>query len=796
MVSTGPCSATDSVTIQADSLPAASISADTTDGCTPLTVVFTNTSAGAVSYQWDFADGGSFSGIDTSHLFINNGTSDTVYLVRMVATTSAGCTDTAFLPITVHPIPLVAFTSNAAPGCSPLQVSFTDASIGVSQYYWDFGDGSIDTVNASPNHAFYNTGVFILVDTVELIGVSAFGCSDSISSLVTIYPSANSVIAVPDTGCSPMTVQFSSTLIGAVLFDWDFGDGSVDSVQSPIHTFVNPSATDTNYTVTLIVTSGFLCVDTSYANILVYAKPTSIFSADTAQGCGPLTINFTNSSIGGVSYQWDFGDGNTLDTSVTTFPYAYTNVGGAVDSNLASLEVTSSNGCMDTMSIPIQVFSSVFASFSQSDTAGCSPLSVSFTDGSTFADLYSWDFGDNSSLDSTSDPGHVFSNSGTVDSTYDVRLIILSNNGCLDSAFAQVLIYPSPTAAFAVTPMSQMFPNATVNVANLSSPGTWNYAWDFGDGAVDSTVGPAAHSYSTWNDYTIELIVYSDECSDTTETIVTVVQPPPISGFALDTNAGCRPVIVTFKDTSLYADSLMWDFGDGTPFYFTSDTQAISHTYYDAGIYVVTLRAFGVGGTFDIGATTVEVYEIPVASFAINPNPAIIYLPDKPIYCVNLSSNATNYQWTFGDGVSSTEESPAHYYTEVGDYDIVLIASNLFGCYDTLIVPAAVAVEEGGEILFPTAFTPNPAGPGDGIYDPNNFNNDIFHPYWDGVDQYLLRIFNRWGELLFETEDIDQGWDGYYRGELVQQDVYVWKANVLFENGEQKTMAGDVTLLR
>jgi len=341
-----------------------------------------------------------------------------------------------------------------------------------------------------------------------------------------------------------------------------------------------------------------------------------------------------------------------------------------------------------------------------------------------------------------------------------------------------------------------MFPNTTVNLINLSSAGNWNYTWDFGDGAMDTVKNPGSHSYTTWNSYTIGLIVYGNECSDTTETVIVILQPPPIAGFTLSDTAGCRPVTFTFKDTSLYADSLMWDFGDGTPFLFTSDTQAISHTYYNAGLFVVALRAFGFGGPLDVRFEVVEVYELPIASFVINPNPAIIYLPDKPIYCLNLSSNAVSYQWDFGDGDGSTEFNPSHVYTAVGDYDIELIATSDYGCLDTLLKDAAVTVEEGGTIIFPTAFTPDYSGPGDGLYDPNSFDNDIFHPYWDGVDTYLLRIFNRWGELIFETEDVNRGWDGYYRGEMAQQDVYVWKANVVFENGERRTMAGDVTLLR
>ena len=543
----------------------------------------------------------------------------------------------------------------------------------------------------------------------------------------------------------------------------------------------------------LTISTGF-CTATDSAIIFVDTLPIPAFSVDTAAGCSPLTIAFSNTSSGAVSYEWDFGDSTTYIGFDTSHMFTYSGIDDTVYT--IRLIATSDSGCMDTTLFSIQVYPPVFASFTQSDTAGCGPLSVDFTNTSLFGSMYFWDFGDGSPIDLTADPTHSFSNAGTEDTTYIIRLIIQSDDGCRDTAYSQMEIYPAPTAAFAATPISQMFPNTTVDFLNLSSVGNFDYAWDFGDGSTDTVMNPGPHTYTTWNSYTIGLIVSGNACSDTTEMVVTILQPPPTAGFTFSDSAGCRPAIFTFKDTSLYADSLMWDFGDGTPFLFTTDTQAISHIYYNSGIFVVALRAFGAGGVFDLALVVVEVHQLPVASFVINPNPAIIYLPDKPIYCLNLSTGAVNYQWDFGDGNSSVEVSPSHVYTAMGDYDIELIAISDYGCRDTLLKEEVVAVEEGGEIIFPSAFTPDPSGPGDGIYDPNSFNNDIFHPYWDGVATYLLRIFSRWGELIFETEDVNQGWDGYYRGEMVLQDVYVWKANVLFENGEQRTMAGDVTLLR
>ena len=117
---------------------------------------------------------------------------------------------------------------------------------------------------------------------------------------------------------------------------------------------------------------------------------------------------------------------------------------------------------------------------------------------------------------------------------------------------------------------------------------------------------------------------------------------------------------------------------------------------------------------------------------------------------------------------------------------------NQFGCKDTAIIQ----VETTTEIKVPTAFTPNENGPNGGNYVPSSLDNDIFFPYTSGVKNYHFSVFNRWGELIFETFDFKQGWDGYYRGKICQQGVYVWKIELDWENGKKFSKVGDVTLLR
>ncbi|MDA9563871.1 PKD domain-containing protein [Flavobacteriales bacterium] len=171
-------------------------------------------------------------------------------------------------------------------------------------------------------------------------------------------------------------------------------------------------------------------------------------------------------------------------------------------------------------------------------------------------------------------------------------------------------------------------------------------------------------------------------------------------------------------------------------------------------------------------------------------------IPNQPVEFYNLSSNANVYRWDFGDGNTSTVEFPQHYYTDPGTFTVSLISDNQFGCPDTFVLEEAVFAERAGEIDYPNAFTPNPNGSNGGVYDPKGFSNDVFFPIHDGVIEYHLSIFNRWGELIFESFDVNIGWDGYYRGELCQQDVYVWKVDGTYVNTKTFSRAGDLTLIR
>jgi gliding motility-associated-like protein len=209
---------------------------------------------------------------------------------------------------------------------------------------------------------------------------------------------------------------------------------------------------------------------------------------------------------------------------------------------------------------------------------------------------------------------------------------------------------------------------------------------------------------------------------------------------------------------------------------------------------MANLQIEGPGGT-DIMYKKIEAYKTPIVNFSQRPD--TVMLPDQPIQCFNNSKHGVEYTWKFGDGEVSHEFSPYHQYSDTGSKDITLIVTTENQCTDSLTKKHAVKVYGEGQINFPNAFKPPKGGPRASIYDPNKADPTIFRPVWEGsIAEYHLQIYNRWGQLLFETSNILEGWNGYYDGRICKQDVYIWKAEGKYINGKHFKKAGDVTLLR
>ncbi|KKL63021.1 hypothetical protein LCGC14_2179320, partial [marine sediment metagenome] len=262
------------------------------------------------------------------------------------------------------------------------------------------------------------------------------------------------------------------------------------------------------------------------------------------------------------------------------------------------------------------------------------------------------------------------------------------------------------------------------------------------------------------------------------------------AGFSASHLEGCSPLAVNFENTSENAIKYAWIFSDGG----SSAERDPSYVFDEPGMYPVLLKIKGSDGLEYSTQQTIQVFESPKALFEMDD--VMDLSNNQPVYFYNYSRGAEYFKWDFGDNQQSILTEPIHYYDQPGSYNVKLKVWTANQCFDSLIIHNAFTGPES-KISFPNAFTPNMSGPTGGYYEINDFNNTIFHPVISGeLIEYQLKIFNRHGLQIFESNDISYGWDGYYQEKLAAQAVYIWKARGKFSNGKTFVKSGDITLIR
>lgn len=258
--------------------------------------------------------------------------------------------------------------------------------------------------------------------------------------------------------------------------------------------------------------------------------------------------------------------------------------------------------------------------------------------------------------------------------------------------------------------------------------------------------------------------------------------------FIPSSYSGCVPLQVNFKNLSNDASSYSWSFGDG------GESSKIEPTYIfdEPGEYIVNLTALNDKNEVSTFSQSIMVNSLPEVNFSMDIQD--IGEGGIPVYFYNKSKGAIEFTWEFGDGGISVDKEPSWIYDSQGNYNVKLTGISEEGCIDSMILKNAF--EEGvPEILLPNAFSPNTFGPSGGYYSAKDNTNDVFHPWFEeNPVEYQLRIFNRKGNLVFESTEINIGWDGYYLQGLQPQGVYIYKLRAKFENGKTLVKMGDVTL--
>ena len=641
--------------------------------------------------------------------------------------------------VTVNALPVIKVNPLSPSVCSGGTVSIT--AFGGLNYTW------------TPNN-FLNTnvGATVLANPTSttnytVIGEDINGCTNLKTFTVRLdtLPVVSFVTNI-NSGCSPLSVLINNlTQQGSVTgYKWDFGDGSPNStLANPgSHTFF-AGQKDTVYYIHLIGYNSCGTDTFTYAISVKTNTVTAFFSTSPISGCAPQNISFTNYSSAGTFISWDFGDGNVSTQQNPTHLY--------VTPGTYTCNEYVNNGCgFDTASIVLQIYPSAGLSFIPSSQKSCVNQSIAFNNTSANTVNTIWNFGDATTSNLFS-PVHSYTTPGS----YTVTLTGTSSiYGCIStySTVIDVVQTPStqvsPNINSGCTPLIVSFSNISINASS--------YYWNFGDGNT-STLYTPTHTYNSGGIFTVSLVVYgSTICSDTTYMTINAFQKPT-AAFIDSANYKCTtPVTVYFTNTSTGAIGYLWDFGNGT----NSINNNPSVTYNSPGAYSISLISSSGYGCSD---TSTQVY---VAS--IKPKANFDFIdPEKckPIInFTNTSQNAQNYLWIFGDGYTSTSQDPTHTYETYDSSNVILIAYNDSTCTDTVSKKVVHVNGNFTNIFIPSAFTPN----NDGLND--KFEIVGFY----GCEEFVLRIFNRWGEEVFKTQDMNNFWDGTYQGEKVKSDTYVY----------------------
>jgi len=407
-------------------------------------------------------------------------------------------------------------------------------------------------------------------------------------------------------------------------------------------------------------------------------SPTATFTSNKSIGCAPLMVNFTNTSSNFNSCMWYFGNTNTSaannPTTVYTAPGLYT----------VSLVVFGSNGQKDSATQIITVVDNPIANFSVSQTTGCAQdNSFQFTNSSTNAISYVWDFGDGtSSIDPN--PNHTYINAGI----YNVKLIATSSYGCQDIQIKNSLItiYAKPIIQFTSSSTSTCDVNTTFNFTD-NTIGSNSWSWTFGDGSSSTQQNPS-HQYTSTGNFSVTLIAgNSNGCYDTlSQSNFIHIGNTLVPSFTVSDTNGCAPATIHFNATTPNSNSWNWDFGDGT----TSNLKSPNHVYSNPGQYTITLTVTtnsGCNGSI-IKNQLIKLDSKPTPNFSLVQDTGCAPFT---IQTINSSLGANSYLWTFGNTTSTLFE-PTKTYTIGGSYTVSLIAISANGCSDSIKISPAVKV--------------------------------------------------------------------------------------------------------
>jgi PKD repeat protein len=722
-------------------------------------------------------------------------------VIKLVATSAQGCKPDS-MNMTFHTVPGVtaAFTKDKEKGCGPLTVNFTNTSSHLNgiQFFWNFGNG-ITSTQASPAAITYNTNPDFR-DTTYYITLKAYnGCDTSYHrDSILVYADAKARFTVDTTkGCSPFDVTITNKSAGNnFAYYWNFGDGNADTTTTN-NTFVHIYHTGIISTFDIRLIAENQCRrDTQTITLLVlpnFIDAHVSVNGDQLEGCAPHTVTFNNSSTGASTLTWDFGDKSAVVTTPNvqnTVSHTYMKAG------VFTATIKLENGCTDTVIYrSVTVYGKPTAGFNISNPVICTGSNVFTTNTAQNATAYEWLWGDGQTS-SASNAAHAY----PVPATYTIRQVAkklnLSGMVCTDTIARQLVVTDKIRSQIDVRPGKACIPY-TLQTTATGAGNAIKTAWTF----YDSTQSPytftasghsAAHIYNKPGTYWVKLVVHTTaDCADSTVYPFEVYNTPVVQYTPANHSTCNHDTTISFNARFKYTGKdevhLKWFInndlqGMDNPFNYRFRAPVNATTPALFTIRVLAENASGCGDTSAAGILNIQ--PLPRPDIALSPS-TILQQPDYTFtFWDTMTTNANKiYQWDLGDRTRQQRSGQkiSYQYADTGLYHVQLFVQDYgTGCsgYDTVQVRILYAP---GYLYVPSAICPGCS------------NNSLrqFLPMGKGLSQYRLRIFNSWGQKIFETNRLDgngspsEPWDGRYNGQPVQQDTYGWQIEASYINGTE-----------
>ena len=690
-----------------------------------------------ITYSWSNGDTDTLAGNLTAGTY------------TVIATDASGCTDTAVVTIN-EPPQLTATTTQIDVLCFGDNTGSATVTPngGTAPYSYAWSSGGTGATEGS-----------LIVGTYTCDITDANGCIASVTVTITEPPQLTATATSTNVTCFGASdgTGTASVAGGTQPYTYAWSTGGTAATEVGMgpgqHTCNITDANGCTTSITVTITEPAQIVSQTTTVDAFCNQPNGSAAATASGGTGTLTYNWIPGNVAGQNLN-------------NVVPGTY------------SVIVTDSTGCSDTLAAVVGNVPGVTATAGTITDVSC----FGGADGSATVNAqggtlpYTFVWVPNVSTSNTA--------SGLTAGVYQVT--VTDSAGCISSVTITVNQPTQLTVSATVAPTSVCVgTSATLTATVNGGTPTYNTVWMPGNliGATQTVIAPTTTTYTV-------VVADANGCVDSATTTLSIIENP-VAGVSSNIQSGCAPLCVNFTDVSTIAapgviNSWTWDFGDGN----TSNSQNPNHCYLSAGLYNVTLTVTTAQGCTNtiIMSNYINVFANPVAAFSATPQPTTELNPT--IYFTDLSVGATIWNWSFGDlsNASSTQQNPVYTYETPTCYNVILEVSTPNGCTDT--ASQIICIDPDVSIYVPNAFTPN----GDGT-------NDNFIPKSIGIDptKYELWIFDRWGNMIFYTDDMAKAWDGTVQGgggKICQIDTYVWKIKATDIMGKKHNLIGHVSIIR